>query len=65
MRRRFGDDGKGKEMPDDRHRSRRPQRRDPNKIVQMSIRIDRDMYQQFRYICRQQRRTNGKMLLEL
>ena len=65
MRRRFGDDGKRNDMPNDRHRSRRPKRRDPSETVQMSVRVDLEIYEQFRLICRQQRRTNGEMLREL
>ena len=62
MRQRFGGDGKRNDMPNDRHTSRRPKRRDPSETIQMSIRVDIKMYEKFRWFCELQRRTNGDML---
>ena len=39
--------------------------RAPNPTVQMSIRMKVQTYDQFRTLCRHERRTNGEMLKEL
>jgi hypothetical protein len=36
--------------------------RNPNETVQMSLRMGRLAYQQFRDLCKKERRTNGDML---
>jgi len=37
-------------------------RRDANSVVQMSLRMPRDLYEEFRDLCRRERRTNGDQL---
>lgn len=41
---------------------RRWPRRNPNEVVQMSLRMPAETYQRFRALCKQERRTNGDML---
>ncbi len=65
MKKRFDDDGKTNDLPDAVHISRRPQRRDPNEIIQMSIRMDVEVYEKFQRLRKKERRTNGDMLLVL
>lgn len=39
--------------------------REPNPTVQMSIRMRADLYDRFRALCAEERRTNGEMLEQL
>lgn len=41
---------------------RRWPRRDPNEVVQMSLRMPVETYDRFRALCKRERRTNGDML---
>ena len=43
-------------------RERRWASREPNPTVQMSIRMRADLYDKFRALCKEERRTNGEML---
>lgn len=43
-------------------RSWRQRRRESNPVVQMSVRMQEDVYDRFRALCEQERRTNGDML---
>ncbi len=43
-------------------RERRWASREPNATVQMSIRMKTDLYDRFRALCKEERRTNGDML---
>lgn len=43
-------------------RSWRQRRREANPTVQMSVRMQEDVYERFRMLCERERRTNGDML---
>jgi hypothetical protein len=43
-------------------RTERWKRREANPTVQMSVRMQEDVYERFRALCEQERRTNGDML---
>jgi len=46
-----------------REDARRPKSREARRVtVQMSIRVGEDVYEDFRDMCRRERRTNGDML---
>lgn len=42
--------------------TRRWGRRDPNSVIQMSVRMPEETYERFRTLCKRERRTNGDML---
>ncbi len=42
--------------------SKRWRSREPSEVVQMSLRMQSDVYDMFRALCTRERRTNGEML---
>lgn len=46
-------------------RNWRQSRRQANPVIQMSVRMREDVYERFRDLCAQERRTNGDMLEQM